>query len=138
MNIINQNMTQLSRTIVDLDRKQKMMEQKLNEMDTLISRLQSRVVDMEMNRPTTSHASSSMPSEERLKSVVREYVDGTLKTMLSQPSMTTTTSNELPLNDVLPFDSQPSTMFPLEESLNDDDIVIEEKKKKAVKKSKKP
>lgn len=140
INSINQNLGSMSRTLVDLDRKYKLLDQKLTEMDSLILRLQTKVADIEATNGGISNNSSVSISDDRIRFIVKDYVDTTLTLMLTQTSTLPTTDQVNPLQDVHPHENVDMNIFSLEEQFattNTDDIVIEEKKKKVGRKPKK-
>lgn len=140
INNLNQTITNLAKNIADIEKKQTLSNQKLKDMDTLISKLQSRLVDVHVNTNTSSPSPSI--TEERIKSIVQSYIEAnkeiTTKEITTKEipvkEITNPVSETINNDDVLAaFDTACSLYTSIEElsPSNNDDIIIEKKKTKS-------
>ena len=84
-NVVN-SISALSKTVTDQDKKIKALEKQNSELQSLLNRLQERLIDIDAaSRASTSTSTIPPPqiSEDRIKSLIKDQIDVTIKSMLT-------------------------------------------------------
>lgn len=83
LNNVMLNVQTISKSVADNDKKMKAIERQLSDMQTILNRLQDRLIDIDSSsRQTHTVAPPQSVSEEKIKLLIKEQVDCALKAML--------------------------------------------------------
>lgn len=131
-------------SLSDLENKYKTVNNKINELDSMISKLQSRFMDTTVSYTPPPVPQQPSLTEAQVKKIVKDYVSTILASQANSasvpPSSTPLAPSSTPISDEpLAFsDFNYDNTASIESLIEDDDIVIEEKKKKPGRKPKNP
>jgi len=128
----SQSLGFLNKHASEINNKLKIIEQKIKDIETIQNKLQSHILSSEGEKNQSSQTSSSI-SEDRIRIIVKEYVDIALKNMVEVKSTPINSStNNVNFTE---FNNDNNVFAQLEQAYNtniidDSDITIEEKKVK--------
>lgn len=134
-------------SLSDLENKYRTVNNKINEIDSIISKLQNRFMDT-----STSYTPPAIPqqpslTEAQVKKIVKDYVSTILASQANSVSVSSAPPSSTPLApSSTPISDEPlaftdfnyDNTASIESLIEDDDIIIEEKKKKPGRKPKNP